>query len=258
MYRRKKDDIGGQVLSKDYWEGIYILYDGNLMECHDSGNAVLFKVYNIKNGNVLFEGSMEYNEENTLSKLSEHLKGLSCSRIRSVICKEHETPDRHASIVRIMESRDPLAIWKVRALVKRILDKGIPGYGGKMGYPLMYEGTYGGFYLLDNGKIVEMEDLYEWDEESCDMIYDGMCQYYVYEAGSFLRRKARGYTWGYLKEERFSEMMEFIDMEHGKIVRKLVSSDEPSIEHFRKATEGDETSAKMVYTLTGVKVNNRP
>ena len=240
-------NIFQQVLSEDYWEGYYVLRNGNLIKFQDASDSNAdYTVYNMRNGTVAEAGRYAYGEGTTFAEMDAEISGKIGSGIYLRISNQAENPDRHEEIDSILgSSPDTFSLLRVQNLVKHIRNRGISVFGGAIGGQELSQGGYEGFYLFEDGCILYCRDVPNWDDDAVDCIVDGVAEYAVYDPAQFSRDAVPAKMFGYLEGEKFSELAVSLEPEHGRITACLAHAGSEVFGYLMGALSGDAEAAAL-------------
>ncbi len=244
---RPNRDIFQQLLSSDYWEGYYALRDGNIVRCTDTQDgSVDWTVYSLRNGSAVSSGRYVFSESALFAEFNAELRRTAGTDIFLRISNQSENPDRHDEIDTILASSpDTFSLLRIENLVRHLKNRGISVFGGEIGGQILSEGDYEGFYLLGDGGILYCRDLPHWDDSDMDSIVDGVASYVVLDPTHFSMDAVSPRLFGYLSDDRFSELAEHLAPKHGRVVSCLAHCDSELFGHLMKASEGDSESAAI-------------
>ena len=241
---RRPAEVGGQVLSRDYWEGYYASGRDILVRCTDADDHVLrYEVFDLRKGALVKDGTFGYGDETAFSEVSAAIGDVLPVPLALRVSDAVGTPDRQSEIDRILEEGDGFAMFRIRDLVKRLLSRGINVFNDPVGRQDLYEDGYEGFYLLQDGNVMYCRDGGVWDPDGLGCIADGVVAYVILPPASFRREGRKDETYGFLRGDLFSDLEETLYPEHGKVVRCLGKRDEEMFELLMQASEGNKASA---------------
>lgn len=235
-----------QILCEDYWEGHYALRNGSVVKCFDCDDGMAgYAVFDLRTGKKVCEGTFAFKEEQTFNELAKVIAGTSGSSIYLRISNESENPDRHEEIDSILENPDPFELIRIKNLVSHLKSRSINIFGGKLGGMSLGEGPVEGFYLLESGRILLCRNISVWESDKMDRIVDGVIGYRVLDPASFDIPSSKEHYFGYLDDEKFSDLAESLVDKEGIVKTQIARTDSELFSVLTSAGEGDAGSAAL-------------
>ena len=237
-------DLDSRSLCDDYWEGFY-LSDGCVVLCSDpDGKSVEYSVYSLKDGTVTEAGSIPYAEGDMFGKVSEALRARHGIVLHLMVSSEAEHPDRHAEILRVLESGEVFDMVRIHDLVNRLSTPSLRMFIGKIGGMSLYEGRYEGFYLLSDRTILYCRDCTDWDPSQTGSIADGAVMYWILKQQEFSLARAEKRTEGYLFGDTFADFITRLPGDR-RLVSALGLRGSEEFTLLENALDGDGRSAEL-------------
>ena len=239
-------DFNQQILSEDYWEGFYAVSDTLVVKCTDlDGKTAEISSYSLTNGAMTQTFQIPFTEGTPFSVLSEEVSNHGIGHIIIRISNAVEHPDRHDAIESILMGADRFELLRIQNLVRRLRSRGLTIFGGPIGSQDLFFDDYEGFYLLSDGNILYCRDKTAWAEDMMDQLVDGVVSYYIIDPRRFSLESSGEQLFGFLRGDRFSELAEHINRDHGRVTAELAAHGTELFGHMRKALGGDKNSAAI-------------